>query len=79
MFDPQVQMVLAVAGGISIKWLFEKLLNFAGNARKKDEVDATVLRMLQHDASKEAFERHVIETLAKMTILLDELTRRIER
>lgn len=67
---------LAIAGGIALKWLLEKLLNVVAGDKKDSSLEA-LLSIAKHEQSKEAFERHVIETLAKMTILLDEITRRI--
>lgn len=78
--DPTaVNVILAMLGGVALKWFAEKFFDVIFKlSHKADEprhLETKLIRQNQHDV----FERHVIEVLAKMTVLLEEITRKLER
>lgn len=75
-----LQIILAVAGGVAIRWAFEKILDFiAIGGKSSQENNGYVDAMTASEVTRrEAFERHVIEVLAKLSVTLDEASRRID-
>lgn len=84
-------VILAMLGGVALKWMFERLLNVAaplvqpqtnppcgeGKCKGLTSQEYNMLKNQEREAEM-AYQRHVIEVLAKMSILLEQICRRLD-
>lgn len=75
-----VQMLLAAVGGVTLKYMFERIMTVI--ARKDNQNAGNYSDLHTHFISQqnltESFQRHVIEVLAKLSVSQDEIARNLK-